>query len=595
MLDDGLNPEGPCWLFEHPQEIVSCTEPDAVAPALAKIARAVDRGAFAAGFFAYEVGYLLEPRLAPLLPPGRRQPLVWFGLFPSRTRLGPAAARQWLAERAQGGWQVENLRSTLDRDGYNSRFARVKDYIVSGHVYQINLTFKHRFEFSGDPIACYLDLRRRQRVAYGGIIQGPEFTVLSLSPELFLRLERGIVSARPMKGTAARGVSDAEDATLAAWLRGDQKSQAENLMIVDLLRNDLGRVSEIGSVGVTDLFTVERYRTLLQMTSGVQARLRPEIDIWELLRQTFPCGSVTGAPKIRAMEIIRELETEPRGVYTGSIGMITPDGDACFNVAIRTACLEPGGRGEMGIGSGLVFDSDPDQEFEECRLKAHFLTRSFPRFLLLETLKWQPGQGFVLLERHLARLVCSAAFFAYECGIAAIRAELERMAAGFGDRARRLRLLVADDGRFSISETVLPPAPPGEVYTYAISAHATDRRDVHRYHKTTLRDLYDGEWAEMQRRHGCDEVLFLNQEGELTEGSRTNLFIRRDGRLLTPPVSCGLLDGTLRRELLETLGPAGIAEAVLRIEDLEAAEAVFLGNSVRGLIPARPIGRGAGD
>ncbi|MEE8227083.1 MAG: chorismate-binding protein, partial [Kiloniellales bacterium] len=326
LLDDSLGLEGRCRLFEAPVEVVRCDRPEDAPAALARVADAARRGLYAAGFLSYELGYLLEPKLAPLLPAQRCQPLIWFGLFDEPQELDPAGAGRWVEERQAGGYRVDDLRLSVDRRDYLAAAGRVKDYIAAGDVYQINLTFKYLFGFSGDPLALYAALRRRQRVAYGAMVSAQDFQVLSLSPELFLRVREGVAEARPMKGTAARGASPDDDAAQRAWLRHDEKSRAENLMIVDLLRNDLGRVAEIGSVKVTDLFTVESYPTLYQMTSGISARLRPGVGLAELAQGLFPCGSVTGAPKMRAMEIIRELEPAPRGIYTGAIGMVAPNG-----------------------------------------------------------------------------------------------------------------------------------------------------------------------------------------------------------------------------------------------------------------------------
>src|SRR4029078_8982139 len=315
-------------------------------------------------------------------------------------------------------------------------FAKVQDYIAAGDVYQINLTLKYLFAFSGDPVALYSALRRKQRVEYGALIGAGDFQVLSLSPELFFRREGRPLRSRPMKGTAPRGRTPREDARLKTWLTVDEKQRAENLMIVDLLRNDLGRIAKIGSVEVTDLFTVETYRTVHQMTSGITAEVRGDMGLNDILHALFPCGSVTGAPKVRAMEIIRELEALPRGVYTGAIGHIAPSGDSQFNVAIRTLYIGAGGEGEMDIGSGVVSDSKMDAEFEECLLKAQFLTKVDAPFELIETIRYERDAGFHLLERHLARLQSSAAHFGYPF-----------------DRARVLEVLTAkaDEGDSPVS------------------------------------------------------------------------------------------------------------------------------------------------
>ncbi len=375
LLDDSLTPGGRSLLYTAPEQVVSAHAPHEVEAALDQISAGLARGLHAAGFFAYELGYCLEPKLAGLLPADRSVPLLWIGLFGAPRPLDDAGTRAWLEQHgADERAKISDLKLSWGREPYDRAFAKVQDYIAAGDVYQINLTLKYHFAFEGNPVALYAALRRKQRVAYGALIHAPEFDVLSMSPELFFRREGKHMSTRPMKGTAPRGRTPREDARLRTWLAMDEKQRAENLMIVDLLRNDLGRVAKIGSVEVTDLFTVETYRSVHQMTSGISAELRSDMGLKDMLRALFPCGSVTGAPKVRAMEIIRELEGAPRGVYTGAIGHITPSGDAQFNVGIRTVVLA-GNQGEMGIGSGIVANSKVDAEFEECLLKAHFLTK----------------------------------------------------------------------------------------------------------------------------------------------------------------------------------------------------------------------------
>jgi len=480
------------------------------------------------------------------------------------------------------------LRWSLDREAYIAAAGRVKDYIAAGDVYQINLTLKGRFDFDGDPMVLYQDLRRRQRVAHGALVVAPDFQVLSLSPELFLRIEDGKAEARPMKGTVARGASPEEDAVLRGWLRNDVKSRAENLMIVDLLRNDLGRVAEIGSVRVSDLFTVESYPTLHQMTSGITARLRADVGLAEIAHGLFPCGSITGAPKMRAMEIIRELEPEARGVYTGAVGMLAPNGDALFNVAIRTVLLDERG-GELGIGSGIVQDSDLQVEWEECLLKARFLTDEREPFQLIETLRWERGRGYYLLDHHLDRITRSAAYFGYPCDPGAVRRRLAQEAERFTDEmAMRVRLLLDDDGAVTVESRPVEIPGSDHVLTFVISEQRVESGDPFYYHKTTRRELYDGEFARLQAATGCGEVVFLNERGEVTEGSRTNLFVERDGVLLTPPLRSGLLDGTLRRDMIENPSLT-VEERVLTLTDLDTAERIYLGNSVRGLMQARRL------
>ena len=596
LLEDSLQLQGGAVLFEGPREIIRADESEEIAGALRRMERAVASGCYVVGFFSYELGYVLEPRLRPLLPVDRRVPLLWFGVFDRARDLNRYDCMTLLTAEDNTSCELSDFRFSLDREAYYSRFQAVKDYIAQGDIYQLNLTLKSKFGWAGSPLALYRDLRTAQPVAYGALLETPEFDVISASPELFLTLRDGIATTRPMKGTATRGHTADEDAELKKWLRADLKSRAENLMIVDLMRNDLGRVSEIGSVEVTDLFTVETYPSLHQMTSGVRARLRAGTRLEELLVSLFPPGSIIGAPKVRAQEIIAELETEPRGIYTGAIGMIAPNGNMRFNVAIRTLTLWPDGSGEIGIGAGVVQDSEPQAEYDESLLKMKFLNTTTADFELIETLRWDAGAvsplaGYVLLERHMDRLRTSAEHFGYTCPDQAVREALVEVAKTFDKSCYRIRLLLSHAGDFSITPTAMTEPQPNDVMRYVTSPTRINSANEFLYHKTTKRKLYDREHAEFSESYGCDEVIYLNERGELSEGSRTNIFLEFDipdgdadiAPLSTPAIDSGLLPGTLRAELLEN-GTA--VEAVLTLEDLHRAKTVYLGNSVRGLLRA---------
>ena len=588
LLDDSLTPGGRSLLYTEPELVVRADAPGEVEAALDAVSAGLARGLYAAGFFSYELGYCLEPKLEGLLPAERRVPLLWIGLFRAPLPLDDPGTRAWLDGNGAGERsKISDLRLSWTRERYGDAFERVLDYIAAGDVYQINLTLKYRFAFEGDPLALYAALRRKQRVAYGALIGAADFSVLSMSPELFFRREGKRMSTRPMKGTAPRGRTPREDARLKTWLAMDEKQRAENLMIVDLLRNDLGRVAKIGSVEVTDLFTVETYRSVHQMTSGITAELRSDMGLKDMLRALFPCGSVTGTPKVRAMEIIAELEGEARGIYTGAIGHITPNGDSQFNVAIRTVVLARG-QGEMGIGGGIVADSKEKSEFEECLLKAQFLTRADAPFELIETLRYEPARGFHLLERHLARLKSSAGHFAYPFSREAVLVALDQEAARLETPVALVRLTLAEDGVLKVTSTPIELPTRDTVWRFVISDKRLDEKDALFYHKTTRRQFFDREMERQKALTGCDEVVFLNKKGELTEGTRTNLFLELDGRLFTPALASGLLPGTLREELVD-LPRAAASEAVLLPADLLRADRIYLGNSVRGLIRAELI------
>lgn len=520
------------------------------------------------------------------MPAERKVPLLWFGLYTTPREMTSGEVQGWLTSEAIGNPTLGALVHGWDSTSYLQRFDEVQNKIRSGDIYQLNLTFKAKFNLQGSPLALYRDLRLKQRVSYGALVDTGEVTILSASPELFIEQDDRVISTRPMKGTAPRAGTFAADAEVKETLSTDIKSRAENLMIVDLMRNDLGRIADLGSVSVTDLFTVETFRTLHQMTSGVRAHLKADVGIVDILRAIFPPGSITGAPKIRAMELIRELETEPRGVYCGAIGRFSPDGSALFNVAIRTAVIDRKGRGEMGIGSGVVADSQGSKEYAECLLKMKFLTDPVRRFELIETMLYEPGAGFWLYDQHMSRLKNSAAYFGYVFDAGKIASALDEAVKSHGDQRSRVRLLLDEDGSISVTVSPQPAAAPDAVMRYVVSDTRLNSQDLFLYHKTTRRDVYEREWKYFYDTLGTDEVIYLNERGELTEGSRTTLFIESEGRMWTPALESGLLPGTLRTSLINE---GRVTEARLTLDDLNRADAVFLGNSVRGLMKAEPL------
>ncbi len=594
ILDDACL--GRLDVFARPLGAIRADEPREVLEALAAIEAARAAGNYVAGYFSYELGYALEKRLAPLMPSARAMPLLWFGVFAAPDTVEGAniesAFDSWCDGRAYAG----PLAHEWDKAAYGARFARVKSLIAAGDIYQANLSFRSRFAFAGVPLTLYRGLRAHAAARHGAYVDDGERRILSLSPELFFDLKaEGTLTARPMKGTAARGADLAADALARLQLAESPKDRAENLMIVDLLRNDLGRIAVTGSVGVEDLFAVETYPTVHQMVSTVTARLLPGAGVEAVVRALFPCGSVTGAPKIRAMEVISELEQSPRGVYCGAIGVFAPDGSARFNVAIRTLTIT-GDRGELGIGGAVVQDSQMESEYAECLLKARYMETARRPLELIETLKYSPAEGFVRGDLHLARMARSAEALGinFDAGKASRALDeilpppllVRRSPKGEDGRgatnnvdALRIRLTLNEYGEFA--STSAPLSPDEASWTYAISPLRVSSADALARHKTNWRDLYDGEHARLTYALDCNEVIFLNERGEVVEGSRTNIFVARGGKLLTPPLSAGALDGCLRRALIEE---GRCVEAVLMPEDL--AGETYLGNSLRGLIRA---------
>ena len=551
--------EGRPRLYRHPAEVVEARRPGDVAAALRRL-----RGRHAAGFIGYEAGHALEPKLAPLARAGDGPPLLWFGLFGGWEEVDAAA----LLPDPAGAW-AGPPRPRIGRDAHEGAIAAALDHILAGDIYQANLTFSAEVATAGHPLALYSAIRQRARAGWGGVVFTGEHWLLSFSPELFFTLDGGRATARPMKGTAPAG-SDPEA------LRGDPKQRAENLMIVDLLRNDLSRLSKPGSVEVPALFEVEAYPTLLQMTSTVTAELEEGRDSVDLLGTIFPCGSVTGAPKIRAMEIIAALEREQRGPYTGSIGRLAPDGGGAFNVAIRTLVVEKGGSvARIGLGSGIVADSVAADEWSECLAKGDFVATA-RRFDLIETMRFDPQEGIGELDRHLARMKRSADALGFAFDRHHARNELQA-ATFFLREPRKLRLLLSAGGALAIEARPLPEAPEAAVEV-ALAPLPVEAEDFRLRHKTSDRRFYDDARAAA----GTFEVAFLDPDGFVTEGSFTSLFVKRRGRLLTPPLARGLLPGVLRGALIDE-GRA--VEADLRAEDL--AGGFLIGNAVQGLIRAR--------
>jgi len=584
LLHDTLNPQGRNLLFEDPRETLAAYTAHEAWSALARLESARAEGLWAAGYLAYELGFLFEERLMPYLPERRETPLLWLGLYPAPRQLSRSEAADYLAAHSGKAGAARDITPSFDLAAYRRAFERIESLIGAGDTYQVNLTFKARFTLEGDPVTLYRDLVLKQPVAYGALMRTEDHWVLSRSPELFVSLDDGRLAARPMKGTAKRGRTITEDAADRAALAADGKNRAENLMIVDLLRNDLGRIAQIGSVTVTDLFTVETYRALHTMTSGIKARLREGVTTTDILANLFPCGSVTGAPKLRAMQIIHEVETEPRGIYTGSIGWFAPNGDIKLNVAIRTAVVDNDGAGEIGIGGGIVADSEPQEEYREALLKMKFFTDPADPVCLIETILWTQEAGFALIDRHLDRMEASAHYFQIAFDRRAVLDLLDSWAAMICEPRQRVRLTLHETESLAVTATPLPdPVSDPAALRFIIAPERMDSQNLWLAHKTTNRAFLDAPRQRAAAEHGVDEVVFCNEEGSLTEGSITSLFIERDGVLLTPPLEAGLLPGTLRAELIAT----GVArEARLTLADLETADAVYLGNSVRGLMRA---------
>jgi len=542
---------------------VSARELEHVLPCLRRVEAAVTDGLYAAGFIAYEAAPAFNEDLAT--HPPTELPLIWFGLFEDMEVSQPGCMTA--QEFSVGAWTA-----AVNRPQYLAAIRRIRELIAAGDTYQVNYTFPMHAPFEGDAASWFRCLCRAQQCDYAALVDTGRFTVLSASPELFFRLDGDALETRPMKGTRPRGRWIEEDRERAGELAASEKDRAENVMIVDLLRNDMGRISDTGSVRVSRLFDIERYETVWQMTSTITSRTTASVP--QILSALFPSGSVTGAPKIRTMEIIRDLEPFPRGVYCGAVGWWAPKRRAEFNVAIRTVTLDrQEGVARYNVGGGITWGSRAEDEYQECYDKAAVLTRQRPEFDLLESLLFS-GEYF-LLNEHLARLAGSAEYFGFPVNPHAIESALFEKAAGFrtdGDQALKVRLLVAHDGSFRIEAE---PATPANPVRLGFAREPIDDTDVFLYHKTTHRKVYDKAKAS---RPDCDDVLLWNHRGEITETATANVVVVIDGRQLTPPVQCGLLGGTMRAHLVSR---GEIQEAVLSKADMSRASSVKLINSVR--------------
>jgi para-aminobenzoate synthetase/4-amino-4-deoxychorismate lyase len=554
------------WVrYGEPVEVLTAWRLEDVLPALRAVEAAVAGGRHAAGFLAYEAGPAFDPALA-CRPPAAGLPLLAFGIYRGAA---PCAAPPVPPGPAPGyGWQA-----TVTEAEYHAVVERIRGHIRAGDTYQVNYTFRLRAAAREAPEALFARLVAAQPQGFPAFVAFDDWAVCSASPELFFTLDGERIVSRPMKGTAARGPFPAADAGQARWLADSVKDRAENAMIADMVRNDLGRVAVPGSVAAAPLFALERHPTLWQMTSTVEARTQAGLaDIFAAL---FPPASITGAPKVRTARIIAECESTPRGVYTGAIGFLAPGRRAQFNVAIRTAVVHiPTGVVEYGVGSGIVWDSDAAAEWAECRTKTRVLDGLPPAFDLLETFAWTPAAGFALRGRHLARLAASAAHFDRPCDAAAVGAALDAWAAAAGPAPQRVRLLVAPDGSARVEAAPLAPLP--RPYRLRLASAPVDPADVFLYHKTTSRGAYDRARASAP---GADDVLLWNARGEITETCIANVAVERGGRLVTPPVACGLLAGVQRAQWLEE---GRLTEDVVRKEEIGPGTRVVLLNAVRG-------------
>lgn len=593
------------WLyFSSPHQIIKEESLENVLPALRKVEKLVSANHwYAAGFISYEAASAFDPALqthghlrgaAPVLIndvekhmvclakpapastkrrvshaplwSGRTQsfPYLWFGLYsePQTVTLPQPVEPKPILD-----WQP-----TIDREFYDRTIAKIKAYIAEGKTYQVNYTLRLQAEFTGNIWDFFLHLSQ-DRSNYAAYINTGAYVICSASPELFFQLDKNAITCRPMKGTAKRGRILSEDSDQANWLKKSEKNRAENVMIVDMIRNDLGKIAEIGSVHVPHLFEVERYSTLWQMTSTVTAKTSASLT--DIIAALFPSASITGAPKIGTMKIIADLEDAPRRIYTGTIGYLAPGRKAAFNVAIRTLLIDQEShKAEYGIGGGIVWDSSIADEYAEALLKAHVLVQAYPAFSLLETILWTPKRGFFLREKHIARIFDSAKYFDIPVTKAKLEKYLEQISAQFCT-PQQIRVLLDRSGDLKHEFRSFEMTESNKALNVCLAKEPIDSSNVFLFHKTTQRQVYESARKGFEV---LDDVLLYNEVNELTEFTIGNLVLELNGQLFTPPISCGLLAGTFRAHLVET---GQVVEKTITIDQLKKCTKIFRINSVR--------------
>lgn len=569
MIGDVILKKDDAWLrFSNPRRMILTAKVDEVRPGLEEAERLVnENGWTAVGFLGYEAAPAFDSALRVL--PAEGFPLLWFGLYDEPQAIQRTEIFSGIESINSSTWLPDT-----DEETYDASIRTIKERIAQGKTYQVNYTLRLRSEFRDDPLNLFAHLARSQN-KYAAFLDIGDWAICSASHELFFDLDGGVITGRPMKGTVRRGRTTKEDEANSNWLRASIKNRAENVMIVDMIRNDIGRIAETGSVHVPELFSVEKYPTLFQMTSTVKARTGASIA--EIFSALFPCASITGAPKVSTMSIIADLETSPRRIYTGSIGYIAPGRKARFNVAIRTALIDKrAAKAEYGVGGGIVWDSTSADEYGEALLKARVLTDPPQKeFSLFETVLWTPEEGYFLFDRHIDRMLDSAVYFGFliesrEIVIGRLKQVLDGLV---NESTSPKRVKVSMNFSGEISGEVSNFQPGGKVFEVCLAKEPVNSNDRFLFHKTTRRDVY-----EQAAVPGFDDVLLRNEKGEVTEFTIGNLVVKMGGEFFTPSVECGLLAGTFRAELI---AGGRVKERVIRVEELAECEAVFLVNSLR--------------
>lgn len=557
-------------LFQQPDRIIQASSITEVLPALAEVQHFVNKGYYAAGYLSYEAASAFDH--AAFTHSNPNLPLLWFGIFnePEQREI-----------KSYKPFRTSKWSNRSSKAEYEKNLNKIKEQIESGNTYQVNYTVRMHAAFQGDPLSYYTSLSKAQSANYSAYFDIGDYSILSASPELFFHLKEGKLTTRPMKGTVARGNTTFEDTKNKEWLYHSEKNRAENVMIVDLLRNDLGAIAIPGTVKVPELFSIETYPTVHQMTSTVTAEIEAQHTITDIFKALFPCGSITGAPKISTMRIINELEDEPRDVYCGTMGYITPKNEAVFNVPIRTVILDKEkGNVTYGVGGGITWDSKTDEEYEEVITKARVLEVKHEPFQLLESIGCEDGELF-LLELHLERLRKTADFFNFQIDTKKIKQDLTNYLEGLNDDLWKVRLLVDENGDTEIEAKAASPFT--NILSVALATKPIDRTNPFLYYKTTNRSIYK---EHLPTNTGVFDVLLWNENREVTEFTNGNIVVEKNGKRYTPPVESGLLAGTFREHLLDK-GEIEVKEIML--DELPSYSRVWLINSVRRWVEVKLV------
>ncbi|MBS7834811.1 aminodeoxychorismate synthase component I [Wohlfahrtiimonas chitiniclastica] len=585
LLENTKTADEAAWLFHSPVAEVICRDGRELSEAFKTLDNLRQSGHYVAGYVSYEAGYYTVDRQW-FDHSTRTQDDILLHMYAFKTaqRLSQDQVQRYFDALECDRARIEGLTFALSEDEYAKKFEVIQQNITDGNTYQINFTTHYDFTVKGHPFALYKQLRQRQKVEYGALLKLPEATILSISPELFFRKKGQWIESKPMKGTFARGKSEAEDQAILQHMRADEKTLSENVMIVDLIRNDMSRITVPGTVSVNRLFEIQSYETVHQMISTVTGQVDTDISITEIFTNLFPCGSITGAPKIRTMEIIEQIEDAPRGIYTGAIGYITPDNDMCFNVPIRTCVIDEDGQARLGVGGGIIADSVCREEYQECLLKARFLTGMTPNVQLIESMRLMHQTASIArLEMHLTRLANSMADLGFTGQLSDIQAALADVVAQPLTEDQKIRLVVDQKGTFELTHSpIIEHQAPLEII---ISDVTVDSKHPLFPHKTTERTLYHKAY-EAAKQHDCYDALLINERGEITEGSFHNVFIEKNGHWYTPPVTSGIVEGVMRQAWLQALGNA-CTEKPLYPQDIQTADRIVLTNSVRGCVDVR--------